>query len=321
VERKAAALRELSQTINQVAVTNRALVLALDHVGTDFGDDQVVAAGELAHWVYVTSDTLISDTKKLLAGLRSGPRVMAAVGAATRPSGQLEVLINGGLEAVLVAALASGDGQQLLLNVDLLRDLADPGAPDSPFKQPSWERFVLGVHRRDVKAEADKRAARDATFATIRSWLTKLVAALALVAFLATFPFSEALGAAAAPALLSVLGLAANLAAALGLATLAVETGLALFVQRDEASDRLQARLYQVAAADPMALAAIGGLLGNRSRIVEGVFLQMLQTALTMGAAKIKVLEKLLDVYGSYDDMEALFAPAPTSDESGSGGR
>jgi hypothetical protein len=321
VEGKAAALQELSRAIIKVTAVERALALALDKVGTDFGDDQVVAAGQLAHEVYVRSEALISDTKKLLAGLRSGPRVMAAVGAATRPSGQLDVLVNGGLEAVLVGALSSGDGQQLLLNADLLRDLTDARAPDSPFKQPSWERFVLRVHRRDVKAEAEKRAARDARFRTIRDWLVRVVAGLAIIAFLATFPFSEALGAAAAPALLALLNLAGTLAGALGLAMLAVETGLALLVERGEASETLQARLYQLGAADPMTLAAIGGLLGHRSRIVEGVLVQILQTALTMSAARIKVLEKLLDVYGSFDDMEALFAPAPSSDESGSGRR
>ena len=320
VEKKAAAMQDLSKSIVKVSALERALVLALDQIDPDFGDDdQVVAAGKLAHEVYSRSETLISDTQQLLAGLLSGPRVMAAVGEATSPSGQLKVLAQGGLEAVLVRKLASGESQQLLLNVDLLRDLADPAAPDSPFKQLSWERFVLGVHRRDVKTEADKRAAQDVRFRAIRDWLTRLVAALALVALLATFPFSGALGAAAAPALLALLTLAGTLAAALGLALLAVETGLALFVERGEAKEKLQARLYQVAVADPMALAAVGGLLGNRSRIPQGVFLQILQTALTMGAAKIKVLEKLLDVYGAYEDMETLFTPPPSSNQSGRG--
>lgn len=317
--RRAAVLGELTASIRSVATVSPALLLALEQLHDDFGenpDDAGYDTGFLAWHVHYQAMELREDTKELLEGLNVGPLAKKRLSSAVTTYGQIRLRDHGGLEEVLMAIL-SGSKQQVLLNATLLADLANPGSADSPVKQGTWEWFVLGVHLRDMRALAERKAASDAEFAVLWGWLTKAVALLSLLTLaVATFGAgSPIIAGSAAAGLVATLGAGVTV---LALSMTALEAAYALTVERGALSKEISERLHRLAVSDPEAVAAIGELLTARQSISTGLLQEVALMALSMGAAKIKRVAQALDVHGAVEDMQVLFAPLPSSKPAGS---
>lgn len=310
-DKKTAALGQLSNAARLVGANSPALLLVLNDLQDDFGDDPG-DIGLLAHTLYIKVRGLQDQTRQLLEGLRLGPITKKSLAFATTPSGQLQLLATGGLEEYLTGHLAKSE-QQILLNEVMLNDLTHPVVVASALQAPSWERFVLGVHLRDMRAITERKVQDDAQFSRVWAFLTKAVALLSLI-ILAAALGPVALGAApvGATAVVFILG-AAPAVTFVALAMMAIEVTYSLSVQRAELSEEIRARLHHVAIGDPASLAAIGQLLSTRQAIATDLLQEVFLMALTAGASRIKRVAQALDLYGSIEDMKVLFAPLPAS--------
>ncbi|GHG79043.1 hypothetical protein [Streptomyces griseocarneus] len=255
----------------------------------------------LAKKIYFRLAGVIKDLDTLIASLSAPAGTERLTRFEHGPVPPIE-LKEGGLEQELIEHLTNrGKAEhRVLANPYLLAAIAEQ------VPAGSWEKCVLLQYRRRLGSAIELQEQRDAAWQIFWNWLGRVVAALSLLALLASFPFGEG---AVAPALGVVLTAAGHTAATLGVVMLVAHGIIGTLQEAGKLEANAQDLLFRLGQDDPEAFRKIGALLGESHVLRRSLGEGLLTTAVRLGLAQLKVLAFALELDEFLDDVGTAFGP------------
>lgn len=304
-------MKRMSVIIQRLAVVFPAAVLVLAElpadiampIASDVGAEYWERARPLDDRIYDNLAQLSAQLATLEASLLKPGQTEKLKPYLARP----RPLPPGGLEAMLLDAAWEGspEDNRVMADAGLVERLLLQVEAQRPV---SWERAVLMQYHLYLRAQLDEKARDQARWDQVWGWVGRVTAALSLLTLLAFVPFGSGAAAVAAP-IVTALSIVGGAALALTVVMLLHDLWDLFAEARQAEATGLREKMYELGQADPEALSEVAAILRRNHQLRDALTTGLLTTLFQMALArKIKVLALALDLDGSLDDIEILFA-------------